>query len=1130
MFSALAAALKWSKKIEPVNNFTWEEFEQLKYPCRLKREHFDCKSDIEGAFEFEPGIGSNLTVGKHTLIVTFLPNDEEVESQCIRREVEVMKATPEVSWKPPTYINEGTPLGRKQLNAACINLPGGEYNYTPDIRTTFEVGEFVLRCVYEPEPEYRKNYGNCVLEVPLKVVPMITPTMVWPPLEPISYEDVISKENIMTATTPGFDGRIAYDPPEGTLLQAGPDQLVKAMFTPYNRNEIRLASLEQLLTVKKAIPRIEWPQPAPIYTGTELSEAQLNATNDLVPSETALYRYDPPFGASLEPGERTLSLTFTPDEKLLKNYEVSTYTRTLTVLPKKEPIIDWAGGAEMLVIFYGEELGRKNVFTASSKGFLEHGQVTADPQYGGHFSYSPKPGTMLQSSLSHAKEKKRAALFGNKDGAAKDEGHAINDAEGEEEEVEVGEVDEMEGLYEVTLTFTPHNTVEWETVHITKPLLVRRAELVIEWNDEEAAAAAAASAKERTQPPASPANARGNAADDGGSPVPQGSPCSTTSTTFEEEEPKVGPKDLLKNLGIGSDQTCATLAYSKSTSSRVRSKRGADRLGDITYNYEEGHIFSAGEYPMVATFTPHNRYADNFNTVRREEVLRVVKPSPGIHWPPPPTMYRGHELSDRQLNARCPELQGGRFYYEPPAGTELPLGRHVLRMRYEVAEAHVDDYKDALARVEVDVKEPQMPELWWTEPEAMPYNSPLSQFQLNATCSVQEGFFYYDPPRGTVLEAGESHTLRVTWTPDDHFHWLAASKEVQIYVYKADPQLDWELKEPYYAGMPLEMHRHLRCSARDLHLTDGDMHYSPGAGARLGAGTHTLSVTYTPPKQWRRRYNKVTKSIVVEVKPKQRPPIEWANSNRAALDWNEIVYGTKLSTKHLNATVQGLEGEFVYDPPLGTILDANTTPTGQVLSLTFTPKDREKYLIVTETRSLRVEKATPQLEWHPKPLPFMYIGKELTKKTCNASTLSRHPESKELITGRFVYCPPVGEVLPLGQHTLTVIFQPHEEFSHNYTFSSKFIIFPVIEVGSLFRLPKRYTDPEPRPHYQDDREYADEPLNGPHQGKFFFSEIDTVTPSTHDRKIAEKKSEEERRRREFELEAKEAEREKIATR
>ena len=212
MFNAILAAIRWHKKIEPVKNFTWEEFEQLRYPCRLKKEHYICSSDIKGVFEFEPGIGTNLKVGKHTLIVTFLPEDEEIESQCIRREVEVLKATPEVSWKPPSYINEGTPLGRKQLNAVCINLPGGEYNYKPDIRTTFEVGEYTLRCEYEPEPEYRKNYANCILEVPLKVVPMITPTMLWPQIAPISYEEAISASNVMTASTPGFEGRIAYDP------------------------------------------------------------------------------------------------------------------------------------------------------------------------------------------------------------------------------------------------------------------------------------------------------------------------------------------------------------------------------------------------------------------------------------------------------------------------------------------------------------------------------------------------------------------------------------------------------------------------------------------------------------------------------------------------------------------------------------------------------------------------------------------------------------------------------------------------------------------------------------------------------------------------------------------------------
>lgn len=1115
MFSAIIAALRWRKKIEPVKNFTWEEFEQLRYPCRLKKEHYACSSDIEGLFEFEPGIGSNLPVGKHTLIVTFLPEDEEVESQCIRREVEVLKAIPEVSWKPPSYINEGTPLGRKQLNAACINLPGGEYNYTPDTRTQFEVGEFTLRCEYEPEPEYRKNYANCILEVPLKVVPMITPTMVWPPLESYSYEDVISTSNIMTASTPGFEGRITYDPPEGTLLQAGPDQLIKAKFTPYNRNEIRLASLEQLLTVKKAIPRIAWEQPAPIYTGTELSEAQLNAMNDLVPSETALYKYDPPLGSTLEPGDKTLTLTFTPDDKLLKNYEVSTYSRQLTVLPKKIPIIDWAEGADLLVIYYGEELSKKNVLNAASAAFLEHGEVTTDPAYGGVFSYSPKPGTILQSSLTHAKEQKLQ-----------------QQVEQQVEQSEIGErpsavevMDEMSGLYEITLTFTPFNTVEWETVSVTKPLLVRRAELLIRWNDMEPTKRPAGSPTSRNtstnklsmdqhDQPSSPISSSG--ADSSlGEALGKGS--------FEEEL-RTGPRDLLKNLGIGEDQTSATVAYMKTTSSRVRTTRTADKLGTITYNFEEGRIFSAGEYPMVATFTPHTQFADNYSVVSREEILRVVKPSPHIEWKEPPTMYKGYELSRRQLMARCPEISGGTFFYEPAAGTELPLGRHTLRLRYEVSPQHQPDYKDAFASVHVDVKEAQLPELWWTEPEAMPYNTPLSQFQLNATCSVPEGFFYYEPPRGTVLEAGEWHTLKVTWTPDDHFHWLTATKEVQIHVYKADPLLEWDLQEPFYSGMTLEAPRHLRCCTQDLHLADGDMHYSPGAGSVLGVGTHSLSVTYTPPKAWRRRYNKVTKMITLEVLPKVRPPILWTSSDR---DWDSIVYGTKLNAKHLNAEVSGLQGTFKYNPPIGTILDASTGTTGQVLSVTFTPQDREKYLIVTVTRSLRVDKATPHLEWYPKPLPFMYIGKELTTKTCNAETTSKHPESRETITGKFVYCPQVGEVLPLGRHTLTVIFQPHEQFSHNYTFASKFIIFPVIEVGSLFRLPKRYTDPEPRPHYQDDRECADEPLYGPHQGKFIYSEIDTTMPSTHDRKILEKKEAEEKRRSQYELEAKEAARESL---
>ena len=156
MLSSFVSTLLGPRKIEPVG-FEWEPVGKLVYPCQLKREHFKCSSSVEGIFEYEPGVGATLPVGKHTLTVTFLPADEELESQVARREVIVEKAIPQVTWKAPGYINEGTPLGKKQQNAVCINLPSGEYNYDPPSRAKLVVGEYTLKCEYIPEPEYRKT-------------------------------------------------------------------------------------------------------------------------------------------------------------------------------------------------------------------------------------------------------------------------------------------------------------------------------------------------------------------------------------------------------------------------------------------------------------------------------------------------------------------------------------------------------------------------------------------------------------------------------------------------------------------------------------------------------------------------------------------------------------------------------------------------------------------------------------------------------------------------------------------------------------------------------------------------------------------------------------------------------------
>lgn len=74
--------------------------------------------------------------------------------------------------------------------------------------------------------------------------------------------------------------------------------------------------------------------------------------------------------------------------------------------------------------------------------------------------------------------------------------------------------------------------------------------------------------------------------------------------------------------------------------------------------------------------------------------------------------------------------------------------------------------------------------------------------------------------------------------------------------------------------------------------------------------------------------------------------ITWANPS-------PITYGTALSGTELNATAN-VPGTFVYNPPLGAILNAGN---GQVLSVTFTPDDLASYGPAMATAPLDVLKA-----------------------------------------------------------------------------------------------------------------------------------------------------------------------------
>ncbi|MGI5923948.1 MAG: MBG domain-containing protein, partial [Lentisphaeria bacterium] len=73
-----------------------------------------------------------------------------------------------------------------------------------------------------------------------------------------------------------------------------------------------------------------------------------------------------------------------------------------------------------------------------------------------------------------------------------------------------------------------------------------------------------------------------------------------------------------------------------------------------------------------------------------------------------------------------------------------------------------------------------IPTITWAAPEQMVYGEALSATQLSATADTP-GVFVYDPPLGTQLASG-THTLRVTFTPDDAVNWSSTEASVELEV------------------------------------------------------------------------------------------------------------------------------------------------------------------------------------------------------------------------------------------------------------------------------------------------------------------------------------------------------------
>lgn len=235
-----------------------------------------------------------------------------------------------------------------------------------------------------------------------------------------------------------------------------------------------------------------------------------------------------------------------------------------------------------------------------------------------------------------------------------------------------------------------------------------------------------------------------------------------------------------------------------------------------------------------------------------------------------------------------------------------------------------------------------------------------SQFDQPVTLTATVGSAYAGSPSGTVsfYDAGKligqstlasgtatltlsnlaagAHSITASYGGNTVYATGASTGSVPLTVTQAQPVLTWvPAPATLVYGTALTVGQ-LNAVAASKYATSipGTYQYSVAAGQVLGAGSHTLQVTFTPTD--RVDFATATGSVVLPVS-QATPTIQWAAP--AA-----VVIGTPLSATQLDASATGplgaVPGQFTYTPGTGTILPAGAA---QKLAVTFVPTDATDY-------------------------------------------------------------------------------------------------------------------------------------------------------------------------------------------
>ena len=308
-------------KATPV--ITWNNPADLTYGPALDATQLNATANVAGVFIYQPAAGTILKAGNaQKLTANFIPTDAANYTNPSRSVfINVLRATPTITWNNPADIVYGTALSSTQLNATAN--AAGSFSYTPSIGAVLNAGAGQTLSV-NFTPTDTANYNLVSRNVVINVL-KATPVLTWNNPADIVYGAALSAAQLNA--TASVAGTFSYTPAASAVLNAGNGQTLSVNFTPTDTANYNAASRSVTINVVKATPVITWGNPADIIYGTALGATQLNATANTA----GTFSYTPPAGTVLNAGNgQLLSVNFTPSSTA--NYNAASQSVTINVL------------------------------------------------------------------------------------------------------------------------------------------------------------------------------------------------------------------------------------------------------------------------------------------------------------------------------------------------------------------------------------------------------------------------------------------------------------------------------------------------------------------------------------------------------------------------------------------------------------------------------------------------------------------------------------------------------------------------------------------------------------------------------------------------------------------------------